>query len=48
MRRGRLAQSHAGQRVELADGGTGRGGAMGGGARLSLRLLHLFERRRAA
>ena len=29
MRRGRLAQAHVGQRVELAEGGTGRG-VMGG------------------
>ena len=41
MMRGRLAQVHVVQRVEIAEGVTGRG--MMGGARLGLRLLHLFE-----
>jgi len=42
MRRGRYKQAHVVvQRVEIAEGGTGRG--MMGGARLGLRLLHLFE-----
>jgi len=40
MRRGRLAQAHVGRRVELAEGGTGRG-MMGGGEAES--LVHLFE-----
>ena len=44
-RRGRLA-THVGRRVELAEGGA-QGGGEGGGARLGLRLLNLFERRRA-
>ena len=49
-RRGRdeerqIRRAHVGRWVEIAEGGTGRG--MMGGAMVGLRLLHLFERRRA-